>query len=954
MPGVSHVQQEAHVAANRALRKKGLRTDSNAKARMESTSPELTPGITHVQQEVHTATAQTLRKKGLRNKNAAERDEAKSTGDSFPPGSMPEVSRVHQEDNMAASQASRKKGLGQQNNKVRAESRASAASSAARSVSVSATVPLDAPSEVARPKNPPSTVEVSHSEAQQEEQQRERRSSIQGFPVVATLVEDDGFVTNEDRQRMKEELRNEIFHEAVIGETIGFVDEQDSLPPRNKRRKFILCGMLVFAVILLIAIVLGFVLGTKRSTSSSAQATLSKATFSPTLLSRPSSSPTTLSPTVSSHPSTSPTTTSPTVSSRPSASPTASSPPSLSPTISSSPTISNANRNNTNRSEAQFLELNAPPLEAAVSSFAYQLVGGACRRLDNKLRSLATYQGYFWALWYTYTPKRSGPVSAISCGPVSFYAYQSSYECFSDGVYKGVYGTNGDMGHCGGTSFSWEAKEGVTYTLLVYLTNGTAADKQDDDDVATIQIVDNDHCGHAFGPAIATGVGTTLSYTTLGAQVDEGEVQASCGGSSAATAPGVWFTVKGAGQPITASTCGPETTFDTQITVFRGDCDSLVCVNGNDNLCGQQSSVDWPSQADEIYYILVHGGSSNSAGEFQLTISTDFVRLENDFCVSAMEVSLENATASQTIPFSLAGSTADPDVPLCSNQFFSNSANEEIPYGIWYVVQGSGSPVHVSYYVAADQEFVVNVYSGSCGGLACLEETNAQSGGTTYGFSTQLCFDANPEETYYIYLSTTLLSSIDEQNGDIGFGTCFLESVEPDTMCREIPDCGTCMSTEVPNSVVGGSTCSWFGDQDGYCGYLVFDADADNIRRYCPDTPDGLCEQGTDCNSCLQLQLDENTNCTWVGICSTSCWYSQTEFCYSAELLPGLSTEEICEKSDEFEVDLALCEVASETCENCTSRLKSNGKPCEWWADLELCQYGYEDSEESKDTCDEL
>ena len=57
------------------------------------------------------------------------------------------------------------------------------------------------------------------------------------------------------------------------------------------------------------------------------------------------------------------------------------------------------------------------------------------------------------------------------------------------------------------------------------------------------------------------------------------------------------------GKALTVSTCGTSD-LDTQISVFRGSCDSLECVDGNDQACGDQSSVSWFSEPGELYIIL--------------------------------------------------------------------------------------------------------------------------------------------------------------------------------------------------------------------------------------------------------------------------------------------------------------------------------------------------------------
>ena len=82
------------------------------------------------------------------------------------------------------------------------------------------------------------------------------------------------------------------------------------------------------------------------------------------------------------------------------------------------------------------------------------------------------------------------------------------------------------------------------------------------------------------------------------------------------TQPGVWYTVPGNGQIMTANLCA--TAWDSKISVFSGpNCSTLSCVGGNDDwgpACSSSSaSFSWTSTVGTNYYILVHGYSSNSS-----------------------------------------------------------------------------------------------------------------------------------------------------------------------------------------------------------------------------------------------------------------------------------------------------------------------------------------------------
>lgn len=89
---------------------------------------------------------------------------------------------------------------------------------------------------------------------------------------------------------------------------------------------------------------------------------------------------------------------------------------------------------------------------------------------------------------------------------------------------------------------------------------------------------------------------------------------------------GLWFSVVGTGNTLTATTCETGTTIDTVLQVFC-DCDTLDCIAGSDDdgACGistDSSTVSWCTDPDQMYFIHV-GGAGTGSGEFQLTITDD-------------------------------------------------------------------------------------------------------------------------------------------------------------------------------------------------------------------------------------------------------------------------------------------------------------------------------------------
>jgi hypothetical protein len=84
----------------------------------------------------------------------------------------------------------------------------------------------------------------------------------------------------------------------------------------------------------------------------------------------------------------------------------------------------------------------------------------------------------------------------------------------------------------------------------------------------------------------------------------------------------LWYQVVGNGAGILASSCGQETDFDTQLSVYSsttGSCSNLECVVTNDDACGLASQVWWLSEQDSVYFIRVHG-YGGSFGNFSLNV----------------------------------------------------------------------------------------------------------------------------------------------------------------------------------------------------------------------------------------------------------------------------------------------------------------------------------------------
>jgi hypothetical protein len=119
-----------------------------------------------------------------------------------------------------------------------------------------------------------------------------------------------------------------------------------------------------------------------------------------------------------------------------------------------------------------------------------------------------------------------------------------------------------------------------------------------------------------------------------------------------------------------ADTCSGLTNHDSEIAVYRGDCDSLQCLESNDDSCGQASAVTWQTIQGETYLIRVNGYGSD-VGNFGLTIRS-IEPVENQECATRLALA-PGESVIQTLDLLR---QAEP-VPFCfPSQGF---------LGVWYV-----------------------------------------------------------------------------------------------------------------------------------------------------------------------------------------------------------------------------------------------------------------------------
>jgi hypothetical protein len=276
----------------------------------------------------------------------------------------------------------------------------------------------------------------------------------------------------------------------------------------------------------------------------------------------------------------------------------------------------------------------------------------------------------------------------------------------------------------GGWASRWSSIEGEVYYILV-----TSFGSEEYGNFALKIGSANDFC---YAAQILPVDGTVTWGSTINSTLDDVPV---CG--SYVSSPGVWYYAFGASETMTATTCHPDTDYETEITIYRGgDCDNLECVSqASTDLCGSRSVVTWESIQGEFYFIHVHG---YGVGNFGL-----FISLDNQFCPSAVDLSSALAESNWG-RWSESGST------LGASLVDANACGiEEQSPGVWYVVEGGGRNISLS--TCSEVTYFssrISLFTGDCNGnLQCIA-TNDDSDVCGGKFT----FEAAFKERYYILI----------------------------------------------------------------------------------------------------------------------------------------------------------------------------------------------------------
>ena len=250
---------------------------------------------------------------------------------------------------------------------------------------------------------------------------------------------------------------------------------------------------------------------------------------------------------------------------------------------------------------------------------------------------------------------------------------------------------------------------------------------------------------------------------------------------------GAWYTFVG-GAPMEdgvivyeANTCSPEFNFHNTMSVFRGDqCGSHKCVDVDVLPCpygwfGQQ--VYWTSASNENYQIFVHSSDAieaytSDSGSFNMAVAYNN-RSVNDQCNAALDVELDRMGG---VKGTTSGSK--PDI----NSIESSSCGTG-GAGSWYRITGTGAVLQASTCLAeTDHETKIQVYSGECMGLTCIDSGGGNEALCNDDKSSVVNFKTQVDVDYYI-----LVTSREGKTGNFGLQIMEIQPPENNECSAAIP-----------------------------------------------------------------------------------------------------------------------------------------------------------------------
>jgi hypothetical protein len=294
------------------------------------------------------------------------------------------------------------------------------------------------------------------------------------------------------------------------------------------------------------------------------------------------------------------------------------------------------------------------------------------------------------------------------------------------------------------------------------------------------QAPSNDNCANAQNISCSNSISGTLN----GATADNVPNCLSQGNGE----EGVWYSFTGNNSYVSLSTCGSQTQFDTQISVYSGECSALTCVAANDDnpLCesnGSSSFISFNAVSGTNYLIRVHANTQPNAS-YNFVLNASCAPLcalsSNDNCNNAISLgSISNATCTGSQMSNTFCATPSSVQPTCFSAF--NTLND-----VWYSFTPVDGDIELVMNASATADIGVAVYSGTCGNLIsvfCVANASSFGGTVVEGL--------NAGTTYYLQFFSL-------QNASGNF-----------TFCLSNPTCSTPLAANISNITSSGALMQW-------------------------------------------------------------------------------------------------------------------------------------------------
>ncbi len=240
---------------------------------------------------------------------------------------------------------------------------------------------------------------------------------------------------------------------------------------------------------------------------------------------------------------------------------------------------------------------------------------------------------------------------------------------------------------------------------------------------------DNDFCNDAT----PISCGEIIIGNTAGAGIEH---PPACG-VDVGQSGGRWYSFLGTGENVTFSTCNPGTDFNTQISVYIGTCDELICVDSNDDApgCNGGSQLTIPTIMGALYRILINGAGT-AEGNYELSV---ICPPDNDIPEDAQNISCGTVASGSTI----GAIPPDPSLPFCG---LSNGTGG----AVWYTFEGDGGCFDLSTCSPnTNFDIQITVYTGSPGNLVCFAANNDGCSGS---MSANINIPTSPNTDYYVMI----------------------------------------------------------------------------------------------------------------------------------------------------------------------------------------------------------